>query len=726
MDQEQKRLGHSRIIDLAYLFGVSLLVAAVVYFFAANWSALGHGSKISLITLLLLGFYGIAFFFRYRLPWRPFVGKLFLLGGVIAFGVSVALLGQMYNSHADSYLLFLVWLAPAFLFAVLTKLQSFYLLSYMLLHATIGFFLFPSSVAIYRSEGELVAWLVCLALGNALLGLGLEARQSPYRALSYLSYLVSQLIWLVITMRWVFESYTYLLNSLYLLVSIVFLYWLWKKRPNRVLLLLTVGSVAVYVAAKAILWMLEYGSELFFVLILLLAGLTVFAAGFVIKKLRNVYEKQKNQEVRWWQSLIVHAVSTVSAVVATTAFIGLMTMIIQSLLSALYVLLAAALLVTVLIFGKRLEEVWRHTIVHVGVLLTLAFVWDVPTYLALVSVLLLLLLWYKEESVWMDLLLYGATNVVLLFIFWPDRSTEAVMWLMVGLNLLALAGRLLLKEPLLKKRLTVQAMLYSLLFGFVLTFLTTSHPSAYYLYNALFFAVTTYLGFRFVRSNEQVLARTVLVFWFAFLFYKYYDLVWRLLHKSVALFLLGLLLLAVAIMLDRKRKEERDDLSPAHFANQWALVVVICLQLAFIGFQYAQYERQLANGSLIKLELEPLDPRSLLQGDYLTLQFSISHIPELEGKMQRGEKLKLVLSPDDQNVYHYTGIYQQNGAYNQPYTLQEEDVLMNGKATGYDRFSFGIESYFIEEGSGSEAESEAEYAYVKVAENGNALLVEIE
>ena len=48
-----------------------------------------------------------------------------------------------------------------------------------------------------------------------------------------------------------------------------------------------------------------------------------------------------------------------------------------------------------------------------------------------------------------------------------------------------------------------------------------------------------------------------------------------------------------------------------------------------MSLQIGKSEYLLSHGKLIKLQLQPLDPRSLIQGDYVRLRYLISEPPIL-------------------------------------------------------------------------------------------------
>ena len=56
-----------------------------------------------------------------------------------------------------------------------------------------------------------------------------------------------------------------------------------------------------------------------------------------------------------------------------------------------------------------------------------------------------------------------------------------------------------------------------------------------------------------------------------------------------------------------------------------AIAIVACVaSLGLVNYSIAQKERLLASGAVVFLELAPVDPRSLMQGDYMALRFAIA------------------------------------------------------------------------------------------------------
>jgi uncharacterized membrane protein len=90
---------------LLLIFGVSLILSGIVYFFAFNWYKLTPLIKFIAVEsgiiacLVACYFYGL----------QTLGGKFFLLSASVLIGVFLAVFGQIYQTGADSYELFRAW-----------------------------------------------------------------------------------------------------------------------------------------------------------------------------------------------------------------------------------------------------------------------------------------------------------------------------------------------------------------------------------------------------------------------------------------------------------------------------------------------------------------------------------------------------------------------------------------------------------------------------------------
>ncbi len=139
------------------------------------------------------------------------------------------------------------------------------------------------------------------------------------------------------------------------------------------------------------------------------------------------------------------------------------------------------------------------------------------------------------------------------------------------------------------------------------------------------------------------------------------------------------------------------------------------IQLGLLALMVADRVQILREGTEVTLQTEPVDPRDLLRGDYVTLSYDISRLPAGALKDQRaggGNPIVYVKLAPDQN-----GIYQAISVQAEPVAVESPQVLIRGRvASGTycgatrDRFCdsllirYDLESYFVPEGEGRKLE----------------------
>lgn len=156
--------------------------------------------------------------------------------------------------------------------------------------------------------------------------------------------------------------------------------------------------------------------------------------------------------------------------------------------------------------------------------------------------------------------------------------------------------------------------------------------------------------------------------------------------------------------------------------KKWGTHLAVLLNLGFVLWvaQSAIQKNQevLDGGTTFFLKLAPVDPRSLMQGDYMVLGYALPREESFREVMQevptRGQ---VVLTLDEQKVGSFQRLHDAEGS------VKEGEVLLNYRKwrRGY---RFGIESFFFQEGFG-EAYEAAEYAEIKVSSEGEAVLVDL-
>lgn len=189
---------------LLYL-GAALVLAGVVFFFAWNWADLAPAAKFSLIGGGMAGCLVAAG----RLGLDTIVGQILLLAAAVLTGVFLAVHGQVYQTGADAFELFLGWGALILPWVILGRFATLWILWLAVVNT--GVFLWWDQVMVQDYSHFPSVPFLALALLN---GAALVAREwGARRAAAWLAggwhrwlLLTAVLAWLTIpVMRCVIE-----------------------------------------------------------------------------------------------------------------------------------------------------------------------------------------------------------------------------------------------------------------------------------------------------------------------------------------------------------------------------------------------------------------------------------------------------------------------------------------------------------------------------------------
>ncbi len=135
--------------------------------------------------------------------------------------------------------------------------------------------------------------------------------------------------------------------------------------------------------------------------------------------------------------------------------------------------------------------------------------------------------------------------------------------------------------------------------------------------------------------------------------------------------------------------------------NRIVLIITSFLFVAIALMMIYSKEKVLNEGTLIELETRPVDPRDLLRGDYVVLNYQINGVnfDKDFGTVSPGKEVFVKL--EKRGRY-----WEVKKAY--PRLPADTGIFMQGIIKGGGRFDnrveYGIESYFVPEGKGKKIE----------------------
>lgn len=153
------------------------------------------------------------------------------------------------------------------------------------------------------------------------------------------------------------------------------------------------------------------------------------------------------------------------------------------------------------------------------------------------------------------------------------------------------------------------------------------------------------------------------------------------------------------------------------------LVMVIGIViLGLINYSIFSREGLISDGKTVLLELAPVDPRSLMQGDYMALRFAVTADARNAMKVPEGATAvnepagdgHIILLLDDKGIGRFSRIDDQS-------ELKAGEVRMLYRKRGY-KIKFATNAFFFQEGKAKLYEA-AKYGEFKVADDGDSILV---
>lgn len=137
------------------------------------------------------------------------------------------------------------------------------------------------------------------------------------------------------------------------------------------------------------------------------------------------------------------------------------------------------------------------------------------------------------------------------------------------------------------------------------------------------------------------------------------------------------------------------------------LLIAVGLQLLVLAGMIVQRLMPLVTGDVLLVRVEPVDPRDLFRGDYVILSYGFSRYPPggIEGLPSRSgsayrehanRTVYVQLVPDPDGKHYRAG--------RMSTTRPAAGKFLRGRIAGYDRIDFGIESYYVQEGTGRDYE----------------------
>lgn len=287
------------ISRLLQICGTVLTLSAIVYFFAFNWQAIPDYVKLALIEgAIVISLGGAAFLKLQRLG-----GQICLLAATLLVGVFMAVFGQIYQTGADAYQLFMIW---SLLTIGWTAISCFAAQWVLWLVITNLFMILGWQQALFLPEETVFLLFICLAFLNgfalALREYGLSHKQYSWLAPQWIRVLlaIATLLYLLMPIiLWIIApentSFSMMVSVVLGLVGHGLFYYVYRHRL-RDMWVLSATILSVCLMGEAILFSHLFDLSSLMFLIMGLVTLAIFATAIrYLRKIAIVMEAENAQ-----------------------------------------------------------------------------------------------------------------------------------------------------------------------------------------------------------------------------------------------------------------------------------------------------------------------------------------------------------------------------------------------------------------------------------------------
>ncbi len=141
----------------------------------------------------------------------------------------------------------------------------------------------------------------------------------------------------------------------------------------------------------------------------------------------------------------------------------------------------------------------------------------------------------------------------------------------------------------------------------------------------------------------------------------------------------------------------------------WVVAIAI---LGLVNYGVFQKEQLKTTGQVVYLKLAPVDPRSLIQGDYMRLDYAVLRDLNLDSLPDKGQ---LLIDLDAEKIATQAQVYDGTAP------ITSAQLLLNFRKDGW-RLKIGADNFFFQEGE-ADIFAEAEYAELRIGSDGDVVLV---
>jgi uncharacterized membrane protein len=275
-----------RILFLS--LGAGFLLAGLIFFFAYNWDALHKFAKLGIVEALIILFTLTSLLIRKN----DIVRKVMLTAASVMVGVLFAVFGQVYQTGADAYDLFLNWTACITLWVIVAEFAPLWLIWIALVNITIQFYLRQWGSDLPEMTAPLLLFLVnTISLVVTLLLKHFRSQQIPQWFIIVLA-LAAVTVSTIGVSAGIFERMTIPFSLLLFATIISYLGGLYYAfRQQSIFFVALIGCSVIIILSAGILHISDSTGAVLFICLFLGASITLLIKSLLTLQKQWSHEK---------------------------------------------------------------------------------------------------------------------------------------------------------------------------------------------------------------------------------------------------------------------------------------------------------------------------------------------------------------------------------------------------------------------------------------------------
>ena len=285
--------------------GSFLFMSGIMFFFAFNWDELHKFIKLSFVPILIIGIIII----HLNSLKKSLISHITLWMAIVAIGIEFAIFGQVYQTGADAYSLFVAWCVFSFGFVVVSSSSIIWFTYLILLNTSISLYM-TQSLHTDFNDNIAVSIIFNIFTLCILYFLILKKKLLNFNWIYKLNYIYLILLLTILLMIEFIDTFSF--YSLFILVYLALIYY--NKEKNDILTEALSMFTLVFLLSAFSSNITSNGGGKVYLSVLIFIISSVRAVKYIINKFKKKNISLSFEKLPWMAHIFIFVLSIFSAI----------------------------------------------------------------------------------------------------------------------------------------------------------------------------------------------------------------------------------------------------------------------------------------------------------------------------------------------------------------------------------------------------------------------------